>query len=90
MSQLRGKTPNVIYDPFKLGSSYTELDIYSNKNYIIMWVPKRELRVVTGAFIRGHFDKCKVLSNPNESKRLLDSSMRTYMQDYINYYDKIY
>lgn len=48
------------FDP----QNYTINDIMSTKSYVIEWNPTHEKRIVSGAYIRGHFKKCKVLSGP--------------------------
>lgn len=64
--------------------TYTIQDIYSTKYYIIVSLKNGELKVVRGTFIRGHFDKCRVLSNPMESERLQNEELDCRREKYEN------
>jgi len=53
------------------------LKIKSNSYYLIRWIPKDEGRVVTGAFIRGHLNKCELLCEEGFQSEIL---LRRYLE----------
>lgn len=59
-------------------SHYQRTDIFSKLFYIIEWLPRKEKRIVTGAFIRGHFENYKLLSEASASKSSLELKLSQY------------
>lgn len=67
-------------------NNYSLQDIQSTEYYVIMWMPKLQLKVVQGQFIRGHFDKCMVLTQPHKLK----DKLKSYLMDNRDYLKGIY
>ena len=47
------------------------IEVRGQDFYLIKWFPKSEIRIVNGFFVKGHWQKLKVLSEPWKSQRLL-------------------
>lgn len=58
--------------------------------YIVMWRPKKELRVVNGAFCKKHLLEIVALSDPKEFKKAQVQEMRTNEKKYKELYDEYF
>lgn len=59
-------------------------DIFSTKYYIIYMYKSEEFKVVQGAFIRGHFNKCRVLSDKFDSQNSAIFELNNNRDNYFN------
>lgn len=62
------------------------IELKSTEYYVVMWMPKLKLDAFQGQFIKGHYQKCRVLAGSHKSKELVKKYIADNREDLKDFY----